>query len=477
MRAETQKIFRLERDSIGAMEIPIEAYYGVHSLRARQNFPITGSGMHELFITSLTEVKKAAAVTNMESGELPKEIAEAVIVACDEIIGGRLREEFIVDAIQGGAGTSVNMNANEVIANRAIELMGGQKGGYHVVHPNDHVNMGQSTNDVIPTAGKITVLKLARRFVDTLEYLHEALYERSAAFDDVLKMARTQLQDAVPMRLGQSFGAYASAVNRILLTMEKTLQKTTRVNLGGTAVGTGINASPYYLEHVLKRLSEICRIPVTRSVDLFDATEHMDFFVDFAHVLKSSAIMLSKLANDIRLLSSGPMGGFGEINIPARQNGSSIMPGKVNPVIPEVLNQASFLVIGHDTVITMAAEAGQCELNAFEPVLFYCLFQSFDVLTNAVRTFTAHCVKGITANRERCMQIVERSSGLATILCPAVGYVKAAEIAKAAHRSGRTVRETALEMGVEEKLVDELLDPMKMTYLPGRSAHDIKKDK
>lgn len=477
MKEEEKKNNRIEQDSIGAMELPIEAYYGVHSLRAKQNFPITGSGMHELFITSLMEVKKAAAITNMESGELSSEIAEAVAVACDEVIAGRLREQFIVDAIQGGAGTSVNMNANEVLANRAIELLGGQKGSYHMVHPNDHVNMGQSTNDVIPTAGKLTVLKLARRFVDTLESLHEALYEKSVEFDDVLKMARTQLQDAVPMRLGQSFSAYAAAVNRTLLTMEKTLQKATRVNLGGTAVGTGINASPYYLEHVLERLSEFCRIPVIRSADLFDATEHMDFFVDFAHVLKSSAIMLSKLANDIRLLSSGPIGGFGEINIPARQNGSSIMPGKVNPVIPEVLNQAAFLVMGHDTTITLAAEAGQCELNAFEPVLFYCLFQSFDVLTNAVRTFTDHCVKGITANRERCMQIVERSSGLATILCPAVGYVKAAEIAKEAHRSGRTVRETALEMGVEETLLEELLNPMEMTYLPGRSVYDTKKNK
>lgn len=463
-----QKSFRTEQDSIGTMEVPIEAYYGVQSLRAKQNFPISGSGMHDGFITSMVEVKKAAAMANKAGGELSAELADAMITACDEILSGQLRDQFIVDAIQGGAGTSANMNANEVIANRAIELLGGEKGDYRLVHPNDHVNMAQSTNDVIPTAGKITVLRLARRFVSALELLHEALFQKSVEFDDVLKMARTQLQDAVPMRLGQSFSAYAVAINRSLLTMEKTLNKTARVNLGGTAVGTGINASPYYLEHVAECLTEICHIKVERSANLFDATEHVDFFVEFSHALKSSAIMLSKLANDIRLLSSGPLGGFGEINIPARQNGSSIMPGKINPVIPEVLNQACFLVIGHDTVITMAAEAGQCELNAFEPVLFYCLFQSFDFLANAISTFTEHCVKGITANRERCLEIVEKSSGLATILCPAVGYIKAAEIAKEAHQSGRTVRETALSMGVEESVLDELLNPMKMTYLPGR---------
>ncbi|MEG1072425.1 MAG: aspartate ammonia-lyase [Oscillospiraceae bacterium] len=464
MKKET---LRWEEDSIGKMAVPGGAYYGVQSLRGKENFPITGTGLHPEFIRALVQIKKAAAITNRDAGELAPSIAKAIIASCDEILEGKLTENFVVDAIQGGAGTSANMNANEVIANRAIELLGGEKGDYSLVHPNDHVNMSQSTNDVIPTAGKITAIRLCRALVAELELLSESLYAKSKEFDDVLKMARTQLQDAVPMRLGQNFSAYGAAVNRTLLGLEKFLGTYGRVNLGGTAVGSGINASAYYLAHICPNLSAVTGEKLTRSSNLFDATENLDYFVETSHHLKTIAVTLTKISNDLRLLSSGPIGGFGELNLPPRQNGSSMMPGKVNPVIPEVVNQIAFLVMGHDVTITMAAQSGQCELNAFEPVLFYCLFQSAEFLARGVGTLRENCVKGITANRERCREIVERSPSLATALCPVLGYKKAAEIAKEAGRTGASVWDLARREGLSPEELSAILDPMGMTYQPG----------
>lgn len=451
---------RVEADSIGSMTLPEDVYYGVQAQRARQNFPITGKRLHPLFVCNLARVKKAAAITNREAGELDGERAEAIILACDEILEGKFADQFIVDPIQGGAGTSANMNANEVIANRAIELLGGKKGDYAIVHPNDHVNKAQSTNDVIPTAGKLTVLDLVPGVLKELEKLHETLTEKSREFAHVLKMGRTQMQDAVPMTLGQSFHAYASVMERDIRRIRNVSGEMYTINMGGTAIGTSINVSPYYLEHIVAHLSRLTGYPLRRAEDLFDGTQNLDGFVQVSNALKTCAVNLSKMCNDLRLLSSGPRTGFAEINLPSRQNGSSIMPGKVNPVIPEVVTQVAYHIIGHDCTITMAAEAGQLELNAFEPVLFYNLFESLDTLTGAVRTLTDNCVKGITANADHCQELVEASTGIATALCPYVGYKKAAEIAKKALATKKSVKELALtEHLLTREELDVILDP------------------
>ena len=455
--------FRLEADSIGTLEIPAEAYYGVQSLRGKMNFPITGHPMHPVFIRNIARIKIAAAQVNRESGELPAEIADAVIRACREIADGGLREAFIVDAIQGGAGTSANMNMNEVAANRAIELLGGTKGDYTVVHPNDHVNMCQSTNDVIPTAGKLTALELLDPLRDALRELEVELLSKAVEFRDVMKMGRTQLEDAVPMRLGQSFHAYATMVRRDRKRITQTAEEMRVVNLGATAIGTGINTSPYYQENIVAALASLTGIPLIKAEDLFDATENLDGFVALSGVLKACAINLSKMCNDLRLLSSGPKTGFGEINLPPMQNGSSIMPGKVNPVIPEVVTQVAYNIAGNDTAIAMAAEAGQMELNAFEPVIFYNLFESIDTLEAAIRTLTKNCIRGITANRERCRNLLESSVGIITAVCPYIGYKKAAEAAKESLETGVPVRQILRDRGLmSDEMIDRILDPARL---------------
>ena len=427
---EKEMEFRVEKDSIGTKDVPENVYYGVQSLRAAENFHITGLNMHPEIINSLAYIKKAAAITNCEAGLLDKRRTQAIVQACDEILEGKFREDFIVDPIQGGAGTSLNMNANEVIANRAIEILGGKKGDYSVVNPNDHVNCGQSTNDVIPTAGKMTSLRLLKKLKKQLLRLHSALEQKADEFDGVIKMGRTQLQDAVPIRLGQEFKAYSVAILRDLNRMDKAMDEMRTLNMGGTAVGTGLNADESYLRRIVPNLSEISGMDLVQAYDLIDATQNLDSFVAVSGAVKACAVTLSKIANDLRLMSSGPRAGFGEINLPAKQNGSSIMPGKVNPVIPEVVNQVAFNAIGNDMTITMAAEAGQLELNAFEPIIFYCLFQSIDTIAYAVNTFVDNCVIGITANETRCRYFVENSVGIITAICPYVGYQKAAEIAK-----------------------------------------------
>ena len=470
---ENEMEFRVEKDSIGTKDVPENVYYGVQSLRAAENFHITGLNMHPEIINSLAYIKKAAAITNCEAGLLDKRRTQAIVQACDEILEGKFREDFIVDPIQGGAGTSLNMNANEVIANRAIEILGGKKGDYSVVNPNDHVNCGQSTNDVIPTAGKMTSLRLLKKLKKQLLRLHSALEQKADEFDGVIKMGRTQLQDAVPIRLGQEFKAYSVAILRDLNRMDKAMDEMRTLNMGGTAVGTGLNADESYLRRIVPNLSEISGMDLVQAYDLIDATQNLDSFVAVSGAVKACAVTLSKIANDLRLMSSGPRAGFGEINLPAKQNGSSIMPGKVNPVIPEVVNQVAFNAIGNDMTITMAAEAGQLELNAFEPIIFYCLFQSIDTIAYAVNTFVDNCVIGITANETRCRYFVENSVGIITAICPYVGYQKAAEIAKEAIKTGESVRKLIIEKGLLAKeQMDEIMDPVQMTE-PGISGKTV----
>ena len=465
--------YRSEHDSVGERSVPKDVYYGVQSLRAAENFPITGLAVHPEQINSIAEIKKASAITNLEIGLLDKRVADAIVRACDEIAAGRLHEAFIVDPIQGGAGTSLNMNANEVIANRAIELLGGEKGDYDLVNHNDHVNYGQSTNDVFPSAGKLAVLKLLVRAQIQLERLSEALEAKAEEFDDVLKMGRTQMQDAVPIRLGQEFRAYSRVVRRDIARFERAKDEMRRLNMGGTAIGTGINADERYLRRIIPNLSKVTGLELVQASDLIDATQNLDGLVAVSGAVKTCAVNLSKMSNDLRLMSSGPRCGFSEINLPPRQNGSSIMPGKVNPVIPEVVSQVAFNIIGNDVTVTMAAETGQLELNAFEPIIFYNLIQSVETLTYAVHTFVDNCVTGITANRERCRDMVEHSVGIITALCPHVGYEKAAEVAKRAIETGAPVRRLILEEGLlDEAALDKILDPYSMTE-PGISGKEL----
>ena len=465
--------YRVEKDSIGVKDIPEEVYYGVQTLRAAENFHITGLNMHPEIINSLAYIKKASAITNCEVGILEKKKAQAIVQACDEIIEGKFHDDFIVDPIQGGAGTSLNMNANEVIANRAIEILGGKKGDYTIVNPNDDVNCGQSTNDVIPTAGKMTSLHLLQNLKKQLLRLYDALNEKAKEFDHVIKMGRTQMQDAVPIRLGQEFKAYSVAIMRDIHRMDKAMDEMRTLNMGGTAIGTGINADENYLRRIVPNLSEISGMEFIQAFDLIDATQNLDSFVAVSGAVKACAVTLSKMSNDLRLMSSGPRAGFGEINLPAKQNGSSIMPGKVNPVIPEVVNQVAFNIIGNDMTITLAAEAGQLELNAFEPIIFYCMFQSIDTLGYAVETLVDNCIVGITANEERCRQLVENSVGIITAICPHVGYEKTADIAKKAINSNESVRSLILKENImDEEELSRILDPIHMTE-PGISGKDV----
>ncbi len=457
---------RVEFDSIGSMKVPENAYYGVQSLRANMNFHITTKKLDKDFIISLAQIKKAAAITNRNAGDLKIEIANAIIEACDDIINGELHDEFIVDPIQGGAGTSSNMNANEVIANRAIEILGGRKGNYSIVHPNDHVNMAQSTNDVFPTAGKITILKLLPKAIGELNRLYSSLLLKAKEFDSIIKMGRTQLQDAVPIRLGQSFNAYASLIKRDINRLTKASNEVRYLNMGATAIGTSINASYEYVTNIVKNLSSVTSLNLYKATDLIDATQNLDGFVAVSSALKTCAVDLSKMCNDLRLLSSGPKTGIGEINLPAKQNGSSIMPGKVNPVIPEVVSQVAFNIIGNDITITMAAEAGQLELNAFEPVLFYNLFESIQTLTGAINTLVDNCILEITANKEHCEKLLEESVGIVTALCPYIGYKKSAEVAKESLKTGIPIRKLIIDKHIiDSSKLDNILNPYNMTEL------------
>ncbi len=455
--------FRIERDSIGEKKVPVSAYYGVQSLRAKENFKISGTRVHPEFIKAIVLVKKAAALANKNAGALDEKRADAIVFACDELLAGKHIDHFIVDAIQGGAGTSLNMNANEVIANIAIEHLGGQKGDYSLVHPNDHVNCAQSTNDAYPSAGKIATIKLLKAAISALEEFYASLLKKAEEFEDVIKMGRTEMQDAVPISFGQSFKAYAAPIKRDISRFEKAIKELSVLNMGGTAIGTGITAEKKYIKSIVPTLSEVCGIRFTQATDLVDATQNLDCFVYVSGIVKSCASTLSKMANDLRLMSSGPRTGFAEINLPAKQNGSSIMPGKINPVIPEVMNQIAFNVIGNDMTVTMAVEAGQLELNAFEPIIFYCLFESLETLTNGIKVFKSDCVDGITVNADVCREEVEKSIGIVTALCPYIGYTRASELAKKALAERKRVKDVLIEERViDEKKLASILDPHKM---------------
>lgn len=456
--------YRTERDLIGEKQVPKEAYYGIQTMRARENFPITGYPPHPELIRAFGYVKKAAAMANRDVGVLQTNIADAIMSAADEIIAGQLQEQFIVDAIQGGAGTSFNMNANEVIANRAIELLGGEKGEYMRVSPNTHVNMAQSTNDAFPTAIHIASLRLADGLKEELKELIAALKEKEEEFDDVLKMGRTHLQDAVPIRMGQEFGAYRRVLTRDLGRISRSVDHLYDINMGATAVGTGLNAKVEYIEKVAEYLADITGYPFKTAEDLVDATQNTDAYTEVSSALKIMAINLSKMANDLRLMSSGPRTGLNEINLPPRQPGSSIMPGKVNPVMCEVVNQISFQVIGNDHTISLASEAGQLELNVMEPVLVFNLLQSFSILKNGIKVFRQYAIEGLTANIEHCRKVVEHSVGIITAINPHVGYEVATRIAKEAIQTGRPVREICLERGIlSAEELNEILDPKEMT--------------
>ena len=456
---------RTETDSIGSIQLPDDAYYGVQSYRAKQNFPLSGTTMLPEMIDSLVEIKKAATIANGLNGNLNKRLETAIVRACDEILSGALRDQFVVDPIQGGAGTSANMNANEVIANRATELLGGSLGHY-IVHPNDHVNMSQSTNDVFPSAGKLATVKLLNQLITSLNRLIGAFHAKAEEFRDVVKLGRTQLQDAVPMYLGQEFKAHANALRRCSMRIFRSRNELFELNLGATAIGTSINASRGYLDCVVDILADLVGQPLKAADDMIDATQNPDSFSAISASIKNCALVMSKIANDMRLLSSGPCGGIEELILPARQHGSSIMPGKINPVIPEVVTQAAFLVAGNDVTISMAVEAGQLELNAFEPVMFYCLFESLQVLTNAADTFRIRCIDGVIADEEHCSQLLMQSMAIATALCPVIGYEKATSIVKIALKDHRTVVDVALEeLSMPKETIEKIVNDCLMENL------------
>ena len=454
--------YRVEHDLLGDRNVPAGAYFGVHTLRAFENFPITGNpiSIYPDLVRALACIKQAAALANEELGLLDTRRAEAIVKACEEIRDGDLHEHFVVDVIQGGAGTSTNMNANEVIANRALELLGHARGEYEHLHPNEHVNMSQSTNDVYPSALKLAAHFGIFRLIDAMGVLRRAFEAKAEEFKDVLKMGRTQLQDAVPMTLGQEFSTYAVMLGEDEERLKEAALLIREINLGATAIGTGINAHPDYAALVCRRLSEITGIPLVTAPNLVEATQDCGAFVQLSGVLKRVAVKLSKTCNDLRLLSSGPRAGLGEINQPPMQAGSSIMPGKVNPVIPEVMNQIAFEVIGNDVTVSFAAEAGQLQLNAFEPIIAHSLFKSVTHLRNGCLTLAERCVKGITANRERLRASVEHSIGVVTALNPYIGYSNATEVAQQALSTGKSVYELVLEKKLlpKEKL-DAILQP------------------
>lgn len=458
--------FRLERDLVGELKVPKDAYYGIHSLRAQENFPITGGRLPRAMIKALGLCKKACAIANQKVGVLDNTKAAAIIKACDEVIEGKLDEAFIVDPIQGGAGTSTNMNANEVIANRALHILGEDMGNPGIISPNDHINYGQSTNDVYPTCLKMALLMAFDPLLQEMDRLHDALMKKAAQFDKVMKMGRTQLQDAVPVRLGQEFAAYAAVIAREKTRLEKARQELLAVNLGGTAIGTGVNAHPEFIKMIVPTLAEISGMPVYQCQNLIDGTQNLDCYPAVSSALKGAGMSLSKICNDLRLMSSGPRTGLGEIILPARQNGSSIMPGKINPVIPEVVSQIAFRLLGFDVTVSMAAEAGQLELNAFEPVIFDTLYQGITQLTHGIATLIDHCILGIAANEENCQRHVDQAIGLVTALCPRIGYQAACSLAKQALHEKRPLKQVVKESGlIASNELDAALDPWPMTEL------------
>jgi len=465
---------RVEEDLLGKKEVSASAYYGIQTVRARENFNITGYTIDSELVAAIALVKKAAALANMEVERLERTIGEAIVKAADEIIDGKFHDQFIVDPIQGGAGTSVNMNANEVIANRALEHLGKEKGDYDVIHPNMHVNMAQSTNDAFPTAIHIATVRFIDRLTNTLKALEATFFEKGEEFDDVIKMGRTHLQDAVPIRLGQEFQAYGRVLSRDIRRIKGSLDALLEVNLGATAVGTGLNADPQYMKRAVEILGELTGYSFRNAENLVDGTQNTDAYTEVSSALKICMVNMSKVANDLRLMSSGPRTGFGEINLPARQPGSSIMPGKVNPVICEVVNQVAFQVIGNDQTISMASEAGQFELNVMEPVLVFNLHQSLHMMNQVFAAFKDYCIEGIEANIDVCKKYVDRSVGIITALNPHVGYKAASKVAKEAIETGMPIRDIIKRDGIlSDVAMDQILDPFEMTR-PGIAGEPLR---
>ncbi len=456
---------RLEHDLLGEKAVPADAYYGIQTQRALENFAISGVNLQLFpsFIRALAEVKLAAALANHELGLLAEEKMEAIAGACREIMDGALHDQFVVDLIQGGAGTSTNMNANEVIANRALELMGRQKGEYDFCHPNNDVNQSQSTNDVYPTALKIALVKMKAHLLRELDLLIASMRDKARAFEPVIKIGRTQLQDAVPISLGQTFEAYAVTLEEEIERLNHNAALFLEINMGGTAIGTGINTPRRYAELVEKHLREVTGLPVVKSKNLIEATQDTGAFIMFSSAVKRLAIKLSKICNDLRLLSSGPRAGLNEINLPPMQPGSSIMPGKVNPVIPEVVNQIAFQVMGNDLTVNLAAEAGQLELNAFEPIIAASLFESIKLLRNGMNTLRRRCIDGITVNEAQCRAYVRNSISIITLLNPVLGYATCSELSKEALSEGKSVYELVLEKELlDQAELDRILAPENM---------------
>lgn len=460
----SEETVRLEEDLLGEKLVPSDVYYGIQTLRAQENFPITGYLIEKELIKGIALVKKAAALANMEIGRLDLDIGNAIVTATDEIIAGNLHDQFVVDPIQGGAGTSTNMNANEVIANRALEILGKNKGDYNIIHPNIHVNMAQSTNDAFPTAIHVSTLRLITYLQTTLRELQDAFVSKGKEFDHVIKMGRTHLQDAVPIRLGQEFEAYGEVLNRDLTRLESARKSLLTINLGATAVGTGLNADPAYMKRSVEILAELTDLPIVPAKNLVDATQTTDAYTEISSTLKICMLNMSKVANDLRLMSSGPRAGFNEIELPARQPGSSIMPGKVNPVMCEVVSQVAFQVAGNDQTISMASEAAQFELNVMEPVIVFNLHESLKMMTQVLTVFKDYCITGIQANLEKCKEDVEGSIGIITALNPHIGYDVATRIAKEAIETGQSIRALLLRDGIlSEVAINQILEPFEMT--------------
>ena len=455
---------RLEKDTMGTVQVPAGAYYGAQTQRAVANFPISGLKPHQALVRATVRIKKCAALANMATGRLDAEVGGAIVKAADQALAGELADQFLVDPFQAGAGTSHNMNVNEVLANRANEILGGELGSYSRVNPNDHVNMAQSTNDVFPTAMRLAALELAILVNGELQGLSGALGAKAGEFDGILKSGRTHLQDAVPIRLGQEFAAYATAIDNNRAGIERSLPGLRELGIGGTAVGTGLNAEEAFIDLIVEGLARETGQELSRSKNLVERMQNMDPFVALSSSLKGTAVNLIRIANDLRLLSSGPRTGLGEINLPAMQPGSSIMPGKVNPVMAEVTNMVCFQVMGADLTVALAAQAGQLELNVMMPVIAYNTLFSMEILKNCLHQFTGSCVAGISANEERCRNYLDQSVGLATVLAPSIGYAAAAEVAKESAKSGRSIRQVILERGIlGEEALDQVLAPFPLT--------------
>ncbi len=456
---------RREHDLLGESEIPVEFYFGVQTMRAIENFHISRVRLNFFpeFIRALADVKQGAAMANRDLGLLDPKIADAIIAACGELREGKLHEHFVVDMVQGGAGTSTNMNANEVIANRALEILGHEKGQYEYCHPNNHVNLSQSTNDAYPTATRIALVRSIEKLIVALRELIAAFHAKGSEFAHVIKMGRTQLQDAVPMTLGQEFEAYAATLTEEIARLESNMTLFYEINMGATAIGTGINADPDYAALCTKHLREVTGLPLVEATNMIEATSDTGAYIMNSSAQKRLAMKLSKICNDLRLLSSGPRCGLNEINLPPRQPGSSIMPGKVNPVIPEVVNQVAFRVAGNDLTVTMAAEAGQLELNVMEPIIIHSLFESIEMLINAMNTLREKCIVGITANEEVCRRMVYNSIGLVTALNPYLGYETSTMLAKEALQTGKGIYDLVLEHNLmSEEELHKVLRPENM---------------